>query len=143
MTKTKLAKGGIVNEQSNAALHQKAHEAFTRGDIDVLTEMIAEDTVWHWPGKSLISGEFRGREAVFRKFFGKMDELSGGTAKFVGHQDYLGNDEHSVALFRFAATRNGKTLEFKVCEDIRWRNGQIVEEWIYLDDQYGWDALWS
>ncbi len=72
-----------------------------------------------------------------------MDELSGGTAKFVEHQDYLGNDEHSIALFRFAATRSGKTVEFNVCEDVRWRNGQIVEEWTYLDDQYGWDTLWS
>ena len=132
-----------MSEQSNVALHRKAHDAFSRGDMDTLTEMTAEDTVWHSPGKSLISGEFRGREAVFEEFFGKMDELSGGTAKFVEHQDYLGNDEHSVALFRFAATRSGKTLEFNVCEDIRWRNGQIVEEWTYLDDQYGWDALWS
>ncbi len=132
-----------MSEHPNAALHRKAHETFSRGDMDKLGEMIAEDTVWHSPGKSLISGEFRGREAVFGGFFAKMDELSGGTAKFVEHQDYLGNNEHSVALFRFAATCSGKTSEFRVCEDIRWRNGQIVEEWIYLDDQYGWDALWS
>jgi ketosteroid isomerase-like protein len=132
-----------MSEHPNAALHRKAHEAFSRGDMDTLTEMTAEDTVWHSPGKSLISGEFRGREAVFGDFFAKMDELSGGTAKFEKHQDYLGNDEHSVALFQFSATRNGKTLEGRVCEEIRWRSGQIVEEWTYLDDQYGWDAFWS
>ncbi len=132
-----------MSEHPNAALHRKAHEAFSTDDMDKLGEMIAEDTVWHSPGKSLISGEFRGREAVFGEFFAKMDELSGGTAKIVEHQDYLANDEHSVAFFRFAATRSGKTSEFRVCEDIRWRNGQIVEEWTYLDDQYGWDALWS
>ncbi len=109
-----------MSEHPNAALHRKAHEAFSRGDMDALAEMIAEDTVWHSPGKSLISGEFRGRETVFGEFFAKMDELSGGTAKFVEHQDYLGNDEHSVALFQFAATRSGKTLEFNVCEDIRY-----------------------
>jgi len=132
-----------MSEQSNVALHRKAHEAFSKGDMDTLTEMTTEDTVWHSAGKSLISGEFRGREAVFEGFFGKMDELSGGTAKIVEHQDYLGNDERSVALFRFAATRNGKTLEVGVCEVIRWRGGQCVEEWSYLDDQSQWDALWS
>ncbi len=132
-----------MSEHPNAALHRKAHETFTRGDMDTLAEMIAEDTVWQSPGKSLISGEFRGREAVFGEFFGKMDELGGGTAKFEEHQDYLGNDEHSVALFQFSATRNGKILEGRVCEEIRWRNGQIVEEWTYLDDQYQWDAFWS
>ncbi len=132
-----------MSQLANAALHRKAHEAFSRGDMDVLGEMIAEDTVWHSPGKSLISGEFRGREAVFGEFFAKMDELSGGTAKFVEHQDYFGNDERSVAVFRFAATRGDKTEEVTVCEVIRWRSGQIVEEWGYYDDQYGWDAFWS
>ena len=132
-----------MSEQSNVALHRKAHEAFSRGDMDTLTDMTAEDIVWHSPGKSLISGDFRGREAVFEKFFAKMDELSGGTAKFVEHQDYFGNDEHSVALFRFSATRKGKTWEGRICEDIRWRGGQIVEVRTYLDDQYQWDAFWS
>jgi len=132
-----------MSEQSNETLHRKAHEAFSRGDMDTVTEMIAEDIVWHSPGKNLISGVFRDREAVFGKFFAKMDDLSGGTAQIAEHQGYLGNDEHSVALFRYDATRNGKTMEFRVCEVIRWRSGQVVEEWTYLDDQYQWDAFWS
>ena len=132
-----------MSEHPNAALHRKAHEAFAKGDMDTLTGMIAEDTVWHWPGKNLISGDFRGREAVFGEFFAKVNELSGGTAKFAEHYDYLGNDERSVALFRFAATRSGRTLEFGVCEVISWSSGQIVENWAYFDDQYGWDEFWS
>ena len=99
-----------MSEHPNTALRRKAHEVFSKGDKDSLTKMIAEDIVWHSPGKGLISGEFRGREAVFEEFFAKMDELSGGTAKFVEHEDYFGNDERSVALGRFSATRNGSTL---------------------------------
>jgi hypothetical protein len=132
-----------MSEHPNAALHRKAHEAFSRGDMDTLGEMIAEDAVWHSPGKSPISGEFRGREAVFGEFFAKMDELGGGTAKFVEHQDYFGNDERSVALFRFAATRGGRTEEVRICEVVLWRSGQVVEEWSYCDDQYRWDEFWS
>ena len=132
-----------MNEHPNAALHRMAHEAFSTGDMDTLTELTAEDIVWHSPGESLISGVFRGRNAVFGHFFAKMDELSRGTAKFEEHQDYLGNDEHSVAFFQFSATRNGKTLKGRVCEEMRWRNAQIVEEWTYLDNQYQWEAFWS
>ena len=36
-----------------------------------------------------------------------------------------------------------RTKESRVCEVIRWRNDQIVEEWGYCYDQYGWDAFWS
>lgn len=132
-----------MSDNPNAALHRKAHEAFANGDMDKLGEMIAEDTVWHSPGKSLISGEFHGREAVFGEFFAKMDELSGGSAKFVEHLDYLGNEERSVALFQFSAARNGKTMKVGVCEIIRWSNGQIAEARSYCDDQYRWDAFWS
>ncbi len=132
-----------MSGQSSAALHRKAHEAFARRDMDMLTKMTTDDTVWHSPGKSLISGEFHGRDAVFEDFFAKMDELSGGTANITEQNDYLGTDEHSVALFRFSATRSGKTMEVNVCEEIRWHNGKIVEEWTYLDDQYGWDEMWS
>ncbi len=132
-----------MSEHSNAALHRKAHEVFIKGDMDSVTKMIADDAVFHSPGKSLISGEFRSRDAVFSQFFAKMDELSGGTGKIAEQQDYLGNDERSVALFRYDATRSGKSEQFGVCEVIRWRGGQIVEEWTYLDDQDQWDTFWS
>ena len=68
-----------MSEHPNAALHRKGHEAFSRGDTDTLTELIAEDTVWHTAGKSPIAGEHRGRAAVFA-MFEKLAELSEGNA---------------------------------------------------------------
>ncbi len=130
-------------EHPNAELIRRAHEAFSKGDMDTLTAMIAEDTVWHFPGKSLISGDFQGRQAVFEGFFGKMNELSGGTIKMVEEHDLLGTDEHSVALFRVAATRGDRTFEYKLCEVTHWRNGQIAEDWFFTDDQYAHDDFWS
>ncbi len=130
-------------EHPSAALHRRAHEAAARNDLETLSSMIAEDAIWHSPGKSPVSGDFRGRDAIFEGFFGKMDELSGGTAGFVETHEYFGMDDRSVALFRWGATRNGKTADFGVCEVIRWRDGQIVEDWAYYEDQYGWDEFWS
>ena len=132
-----------MTEHPNAALHQKAHNAAHTGDMNTLTEMTAENVVWHSPGRSPISGDFHGRDAVMSQFFGKMAQLSDGTAGFEDFQNYFGTDDHSVALFRWTATRNGNTKVYKVCEVIRWRNGQIAEEWAYYDDQYELDAFWS
>ncbi len=64
-------------EHPNAVLHRRGHEAFARGDMETLTKLIAEDTVWHVSGRSPISGDLLGREAVFG-FFAKLNELSGG-----------------------------------------------------------------
>ncbi len=128
-------------EHPNAALLRKGHEAFSRGDRETLTEIIAEDTLWHIAGKSPIAGEYRGREAVFG-FFDKIAELTGGTFKIEDH-DFLGSDEHAVALFKMTATREGKTLKANFCEVVHWREGQIVEDWGCAYDQYAFDDFWS
>lgn len=72
-----------------------------------------------------------------------MAELSDGTAGFEDIQNYFGADDQSVALFRWTATRNGITKVYRVCEVIRWENGQIAEEWGYYTDQYEVDEFWS
>ncbi len=43
-------------EHPNAALLRKGHEAFSRGDMTTLTEIIAEDTLWHIAGKGPLPG---------------------------------------------------------------------------------------
>jgi ketosteroid isomerase-like protein len=134
-----------MTENTSVALHRKVHQAAHTGDMKTLTEMIAGDVVWHSPGRSAISGNFHGREAVMAHFFGKMAELSGGTAGFedIENNTYFGSGDHSAAFFHWTAVRDGNSETYPVYEVIRWRDGQIVEEWGFYDDQYGWDALWS
>ena len=128
-------------EHPNAALLRKAHEAFSKGDMATLTEVIAEDTLWHIAGKGPLAGEYKGREAVFG-FFKKINELSGGTFKMEDH-DILGTDDHVVALTKMGATRAGKILNTNFCEVAHWRNGQIVEDRLFAYDQYAFDDFWS
>ena len=91
-----------MSENSNVALHKKIHQAALNGDMQTLTDMIAGDVVWHSPGRSHVSGDFYGRESVMTDFFGKMDELSQGTAGFEDFQAYFGSGDYSAALFRSA-----------------------------------------
>ena len=132
-------------EHPNAALHRKGHEAFSKGDMATLAELIAKDTLWHTAGRSPVAGDRRGRDAVF-EFFAKLAELSGGTMKIHDH-DFLASDAHShqhtVALFRITAARTGKTLDANYCEVVHWRDGQVVEDWGFAYDQYAFDAFWS
>ncbi len=127
---------------SNVELHQKGHEAFSRGDMGYLTQIIADDTLWHVPGKGPLSGDYKGRDAVFG-FFAKLAELSEGTLKLEDHA-FLGEDgEHTVALSRITASRSGKNLDVRLCEVVHWRNGQVAEDWQSFDDLYAVDEFWS
>ena len=128
-------------EHPNAVLLRKGHEAFSNQDMATLTEIIAEDTLWHIAGKGPLSGDYQGRDAVFG-FFKKLGELTGGTFKIEDH-DFLGTDDHTVALFKMTATRAGKTLDANYCEIVHWRNRQIVEDWLFAYDQYAFDEFWS
>jgi uncharacterized protein len=130
-----------MNEHSNIALHKKGHEAFNRNDLETLSSLIAEDTVWHWPGRSPIAGDHRGRDTVFEQF-GKMGELTGGNVR-VEPQSYLADDAKTAALMRFAATRGDQRLDAMMCEVAEWRDGKLVEEWVYFTDQYTFDDFWS
>ena len=128
-------------ENSNVALHRKGHDAFSRGDMDTLAEIIAEDTVWHVAGRSPIAGERSGRDAVFG-FFEQLAELTGGTLQ-LEDQYFLGNGDRTVALFKLTATRGDKKLNADACEVVRWSNGQVIEDWGFAFDQYTYDEFWS
>ncbi len=130
-----------MTEHPNAALLRKGHEAFSTGDRATLTEIIAEDALWHVAGKSPFSGDYLGRKGVFG-LFDKMAELSSGTIKIEDH-DFLGTDQHAVALFKIIATRGGKTLDANYCEVVHWREGQVVEDWGLACDQNAFDEFWS
>ena len=65
-------------DHPDVAVFNAMYATFTTGDMDKLADLIAEDVRWHVPGKNLISGEYRGRDAIFG-CFSKIFELSEGT----------------------------------------------------------------
>lgn len=130
-----------MGEHANVALLRKGYEAYTTGDLNVLNELFADDIVWHVAGRSAISGDYKGRDQVFG-FFGKLMELSDGTAKIEVH-DILADDEHAVAIVTGTATRNGTTFTGNDVHVFHVRGGQVVEFWDSPLDQYAADEFWS
>jgi hypothetical protein len=128
-------------EHPDVERHRKGHDAFRSGDMEYMTEIIAEDTVWHWSGRSPISGEHVGRDAVFA-VFGKLADLAGESMELEDH-DFLGNDDHTVALGTTRASRGDRSLDVNHVEVCHWRDGKIVEEWWIIEDQAAADEFWS
>jgi ketosteroid isomerase-like protein len=128
-------------EHPNVELLRKGYAAYGSGDIDVLNDLFADDILWHITGRSQLGGDYKGREQVFG-FFGKLMELSGGTAKIEVH-DILANDEHGVALVTGSATRDGNTFTGPDVHTFHIRDGKVVEFWDAPLDQYAADEFWS
>ena len=128
-------------EHPNTALLRKGYEAFAKGDMAILTELFSENVVWHTPGSNPLSGEHRGRDAVFA-MFARIAELSGGTLRIEVH-DVLANDEHAVALVRMMASRQGRQLNLLEAAVYHISNGKATEAWSLPYDQRVSDEFWS
>ena len=98
-----------MGTQENVQKLRQGYAAFESGDFDALNDMFADDIVWHVPGNSPLSGDYKGKEEVFG-YFGALMQETGGTFK-VELQDILANDTRAVALQRISADRNGKHLD--------------------------------
>jgi ketosteroid isomerase-like protein len=128
-------------ESANVGLIRDGYEAFSKGDMDALSKLFADDIVWHVPGKSPVAGDHKGQEATFA-YFGKLMELSGGTFKASLH-DCVGNDEHVVGMHRNTGSRDGKTLAINELLVFHMRDGKATEAWEHHSDSAAWDGFWS
>jgi uncharacterized protein len=131
-----------MSTHPSAELVRRFHDAQQRGDAAIVMESLADDVIWHVPGKNLVSRDYNGKGEV-AGFFLRVRELSGGTVR-TDLIDVLGSESFAIALVRVFAQRNGKSLdgEFQAFT-YRVKNGKIAEFWFLVEDRYAVDAFWS
>ena len=125
----------------NEGLIRKGYAAFQSGDMATLSELFADDVVWHAPGRNQLSGTFRGKEEVFATFQ-KVFELTGGTFKLDIHA-VLADDDHAVVLTRSTGEREGKKLDDNTVQVFHVSDGKVTEQWLYPGDVYASDDFWG
>jgi ketosteroid isomerase-like protein len=130
-----------MSDHPNAATHRRVHEAFLKGDTSLVNQVLADDVVYHFPGRSSFAGDHAGREAVLAHLK-RFVEIPGGSMKLEA-RDFLGSDDHSGAVYKVEATRATKELTGDLFEIMRWRKGRVVEDWAFFDDQEAFDAFFS
>ena len=125
-------------EHPNVELTRRGYKAFSEGDMGTLAELIAEDAVWHVGGNNILTGDYKGREAIFGLFarFGESNP-------HLEVHDILANDEHTAVLVRITASRQGKSVDTRSCDTTHIVNGQVAEFWSFAEDQAGFDEIWS
>jgi ketosteroid isomerase-like protein len=131
-----------TGQHPNAELVRRFHDAQQRGDAGTLMEMLADNVVWHVPGRNLLSRDYIGKLEVVA-FWSRARELSGGTVR-TELIDVLGGEAFGVALVRVFAEREGKSLggQFQAFT-YRIEGEKIAEFWFMVEDRYGVDAFWS
>lgn len=131
----------MTAKDAYVSLIQRTYQDFESGDLDLLRVLMAQDVVWHEPGRSSLGGDYKGPEAVLG-FLGQLKARSAGTFK-VEVLDVLSEPERAVVFQRETATRNGKSLDVIAAVDFEIHNQKITEVTVYQADTYSFDEFWA
>ena len=129
-------------EHPNASLLREAISTFNRGDLGAYREYFTDDVVWHVGGSHPLSGDYRGRDAIFEYFARVQDLTSGGLQS--EPQDILADDSHGGVFTRVTADRDDRHLDVVLAQAFRINpDGKFTEYWALADDQDAVNAFWS
>jgi ketosteroid isomerase-like protein len=124
-----------VSAEENTRLAQSAYEAFGRGDMPALAEVMADDIEWVSPGDpnhDPLAGTFRGKDQVLG-WFGKLAE----TLDFQTFEprDFIAQGDKVVSIVYAEATARSTGRSFVQDEAHVWtfRGRELAHFQVYLD----------
>jgi uncharacterized protein len=126
----------------NAAIVRRGYEAFNRGDVKRLTELLGDNVSWHTPGRSALAGKVVGRAAVFARL-GRYAAETGGTFRADLKRLLTDEDGRVIGIHHNVAERDGKHLDVYCCIVFELENGRIVDGREHFYDLQAWDEFWS
>jgi uncharacterized protein (TIGR02246 family) len=126
----------------NEEMIRRGYKAFSAGDMDTLAEIMSPDVVHTVPGNNQISGEYKGRDAVFA-MYAKLGELTGGNLEIELEDVEVDGDNRAVATHHNNAEREGRTLDSHSTLDFTIDDGKITRIDESYDDQAAEDAFWA
>lgn len=131
-----------MSDIKNIEIVQSYVDSLSKGDMETVGQLLADDVIWHQPGSSHLSGLHSGKEKVFAHL-GKFMELSSNTFRVSKVQAVMGNGNMVTATMHFMAERLGRNLSMDGVDVMRIDAGKIKEVWLFSGDQAEEDAFWS
>jgi uncharacterized protein len=131
-----------LNEHPNATRVREGFASFGGSDPQVLLSLFAPDAVWHVPGTTSMSGDYRGLEEIV-PFLRRTAELTNGTYR-VDLLWVVADDNHAVAVYRARGEREpGPSLDIEQALLIELRDGLWTDIRAQPLDQAAFETFWS
>jgi uncharacterized protein len=127
--------------EANQALIERAYDAFARRDVLTVLEALAEDILWHVPGRGPLSHDYNGHAEV-RGFFQRFMEVSEGTFRIVV-DDVLAKGDRVIVLVTESARRHGREWSSPQVHAWTVKDGRATVFWQFQGDQQTEDEFWS
>lgn len=129
-------------DHPNALRARQALDTFMRGDLERYREFFDDDVAWHVGGYHPLSGDYRGRDALF-EYFDRIANLSEKTLN-IEPLAILGSDHHVAMFTQVTASRGARRLDVVLAQALSvGGDGRFTEYWALADDQEAVDNFWS
>jgi ketosteroid isomerase-like protein len=117
-----------MSEHPHARLMRDFYDAFGAADRDRLSELTTPDLVWHFPGHSPISGDWKGIDGVMRGIRAIAMTLGRGNTGFeLLH--VLAGDDCAVTIHRdfYSRSTRARTTATTPCRPPRWPGVELSD----------------
>jgi uncharacterized protein len=126
--------GDRVLAGADEVVHGDIADAFGAADRGRLSELMAPDVVWHFPGHSPISGDWAGVDGLLAGIRAIAATLGGGKNRFeLLH--VLAGDDCAVTIHRDFYTGDDNHLDLRYALYVRIEDGRMSEVWELPFDQ--------
>ncbi|MCM1973103.1 MULTISPECIES: nuclear transport factor 2 family protein [Streptomyces] len=129
-------------EHPHVTLVRKGYEAFGRGDMAALRELLTSDCTHHVPGNHMLSGDYKGRDAII-EMYGRLAEETDGTVRVEPRSYMVDGRGHVVAFHHVSATRKGKRIEEDGCIVFRIVGDKVTDLDECIEDLDASQEFWS
>jgi steroid delta-isomerase-like uncharacterized protein len=125
-------------EKMKTAINQVIEEAWNKGNLDVLDNLVAEGYVYHIPPYPDAKGveAYKERIKMYRNAFPDFKLAVEGEILIQGDWSALRwviTGTHTNPLPSVPIPPTGKKIVLKGCDMGQWKDGKILEEWNYAD----------
>lgn len=121
-----------MSAAENTALVEKLVGAFQTGDLATVGSCFAPDAVWDFPGRSVVSGTYKGPGEIVG-FLARSYELSGATLA-VELVDITASDAGATQVQWVSADHAGRSMRAVELLHHEITDGMIVRTWHRSDD---------
>ena len=106
-------------------------------DVAAISGLLADDVLYHFPGRGPVAGTYRGREEVLG-LFGAFASLFDGPLEMASH-DVIASEAHVVDLATYTAVRGGQPFTWNAVRLYHVDGDRISDVWLMIGDVYAFD----
>ena len=139
MTVTLRSEASLAMAADKEAVVRRMVDALQRADPAAIGELLSDDVVYYFPGRSAVAGTYRGRAEVLG-LFGAFSRLLGGRPPSLDSHDVVASEAHVVELATHAAERDGQPYQWHAVRVYHVVEDRINEVWLMIGDIYAFDA---